>query len=198
MGKESIGTAAAGVLLVVGGIGDLVLSWLAATTATNAFGAVVLFIISFVVLGFVLFLLIGAVGFLFETDEEKRARAAFKAQQPPTASELGRIPLTRWRGLAMMTKAPFVGAHCNKCGAGWTLEGRVANTIADQQNLANRMIRGGTKMEQFGATFTPGASGRRIAAGNESERHDQDLATVLAMAACPKCRTITDVYLIKP
>jgi hypothetical protein len=51
-------------------------------------------------------------------------------------------------------------------------------------------------MEQFGATFTPFAAGRRIAAGNELNRLQQELSMTYRLCACPQCRSI-DVLLSK-
>lgn len=106
------------------------------------------------------------------------------------------IPLTKWRGLRFMTKADFVPAKCATCHHRYTIERDVANVVADQQGVANRMIRWGTRTEQLGATFTIGASGRRIAAGNESARQASLLRDVLSLASCPSCDSL-DVVLYK-
>lgn len=155
---------------------------------------------------FVIFFLISGVFFLaagmgivklFYGDplEEQRAAAAQPARPKP--EDEGWTSLRSWRGFVYMTKDPVIDAMCTRCDSEWEIEGKVANTIADSQNLANRMVRGGTKMEQFGATFTVGASGRRIAAGNESARQQQELTAVLSLASCPLRHGIDAVYLRK-
>jgi hypothetical protein len=105
------------------------------------------------------------------------------------------VPLGQWRGMRFMTRKPSVGAVCCSCGHEWSIASRVTNTLAQEQGLASRLVRGGTKLEQFGATFTPGASGRRIAAGNEAAHLDAELAGLLSRHACPRCRSV-DVHLL--
>lgn len=97
------------------------------------------------------------------------------------------VRLKDWRGLRFRTREDYVTAACWSCQHRYRIAGEVANTIADQQGAANRMIRWGTRTERLGAIFTPGASGRRIAAGNESARQQQFLSDVLSLAACPRC-----------
>jgi hypothetical protein len=116
--------------------------------------------------------------------------------RPPRAPVGERVPVDRWRGMRFMTHSNAVDVQCKRCGHTYTIAGKVANTIAEQQGLANRLIRWGTRTERLGATFTLGASGRRIAAGNEAERQDMELSAVLGMAACPKCGS-RDVVLYK-
>lgn len=97
------------------------------------------------------------------------------------------VPLNQWRGLLYMTRREKVSVRCNKCGCAYEIDGAAANTIAEQQGLASKLIRWGTRTEQFGATFTLGASGRRIAAGNESTRQSAELSWALALASCTRC-----------
>lgn len=106
------------------------------------------------------------------------------------------LPLDQWKGMSRMTRAQTVPAFCKTCGHDWALDSTVSNTIAQELGLAGRLQRGGTAMEQFGATFTPGASGRRIAAGNERQRMDNELVMLFTLAACPSCRG-TDILLAK-
>jgi hypothetical protein len=108
-------------------------------------------------------------------------------------SEAG-VPLLEWRGMKHMTRTPTVAAKCRTCGNEWLIESRVTNTLAQELGLGGRLSRRGTRMEQFGATFTLGASGRRIAAGNEAARQEEQLARLIAMHACRLCRSI-DVVL---
>lgn len=169
--------------------------WLA-STASSAFGAVVMFVIGAAVLGFVLILLLGMIGGQSSSVQYEPEAVSTNYAPQPTAST-HRVPLEKWRGVLMMTKAATVDAWCDRCDRRWVLEGKEANTIADAQGLSNRLIRGGTKLEQGGATFTAGASGRRIAAGNERERQERDLALVLSLAACPSCHQIDKVHLTK-
>ncbi|PRY42057.1 hypothetical protein LY71_1184 [Geodermatophilus tzadiensis] len=51
-------------------------------------------------------------------------------------------------------------------------------------------------MEQAGAAFTLGASGRRIAAGNELHRANTFLSNLYTLAACPKCQGV-DILMTK-
>lgn len=104
------------------------------------------------------------------------------------------VRLLDWRGMSRMTRRPTVEAHCNKCANTWSLDSTVANTIAQELGLGGRLQRRGTKLEQFGATFTAGASGRRIAAGNEAARQEAELVALFRLAACPACGG-TDVLL---
>ena len=104
------------------------------------------------------------------------------------------VPIGDWRGMRLMTRRAFVDAQCRRCGHHYQLPAAVANTVAQEQGLANRMIRWGTRTEQVGATFTMGASGRRIAAGNESARQTAQYAAVLNLAACPRCSNSDVVF----
>lgn len=97
------------------------------------------------------------------------------------------VHMSQWRGLIRMTQRDTVTARCNKCLRVYDLPGPVANTLASQQGLANRLVRWGTRTERLGATFTFGASGRRIAAGNEAARQDADLAATVFLVSCPRC-----------
>ncbi|WP_415839394.1 hypothetical protein [Nocardioides zeicaulis] len=131
-------------------------------------------------------------------DERAESRAiSEKARKEREAAKVALkvVPVARWRGLAYMTRAAEVRASCLRCGKEWNIEGKVANTIADTQNLGNRLIRGGTQTEQLGATFTPGASGRRIAAGLASERQQRELGAILRLALCPGCGQLDGVRL---
>jgi hypothetical protein len=117
------------------------------------------------------------------------------AQLQPLQSPSGDpVPIGDWRGMRLMTRRAFVDAQCRRCGHHYQLPAAVANTVAQEQGLANRMIRWGTRTEQVGATFTMGASGRRIAAGNESARQTAQYAAVLNLAACPRCSNSDVVF----
>lgn len=96
-----------------------------------------------------------------------------------------------------MTRREYVNAYCTLCASQWVLTSAVANTLAQEQGLSGRLQRRGTAMEQLGATFTPFVSGRRIAAGNEVARQQQNLAQLYQLAACPACGS-TDIMLSKP
>lgn len=97
------------------------------------------------------------------------------------------IPAAQWRGLLYMTKRDSVPARCHNCQGTYTIAGPVTNLLAQQQGVSSKLIRWGTQTEQLGATFTIGASGRRIAAGNEAERQNQELAAARSLVACPSC-----------
>ncbi|MFK5634255.1 hypothetical protein [Ornithinimicrobium sp. LYQ103] len=97
------------------------------------------------------------------------------------------IPVAQWRGLLCMTNRDTVSATCDNCQRAYEIAGPVANTVAQQQGVSSKLIRWGTQTEQLGATFTIGASGRRIAAGNEAERQKQQLAAARSLVACPRC-----------
>ncbi len=114
-------------------------------------------------------------------------------QRVPTGTP---VPLKKWRGLSHMTRQSSVDSRCNSCHAVYVVEGAAANAVADQQGFGSRMMRWGTRTEQLGATFTIGASGRRIAAGNESERLNAGLAAAHSLVSCPRCSS-TDVLLYK-
>lgn len=120
-------------------------------------------------------------------------RAVVSSSQPWRYADRG-VPLLDWRGMGRMTRRPSVPAYCRACSHEWMLEASVANTVAQEQGFAGRLQRRGTAMEQFGATFTVGASGRRIAAGNERERQQNELVDLYRMAACRRCGG-TDVLL---
>lgn len=104
------------------------------------------------------------------------------------------VRLLEWKGINKMTRRSAVEAHCNTCENSWSLDAAVANTIARELGLGGRLQRRGTAMEQFGATFTPFSSGRRIAAGNERDRQESQLVALFRLAACPACGG-TDVLL---
>ena len=106
----------------------------------------------------------------------------------PTGKE---IRLPDWKGMGVMTRETSVACRCLNCSARWAIEGALANTIASKQGLSARLIRSGTRLEQFGATFTPGAGNRRIAAGNEAERQQTELASLYRLAACVECGSIS-------
>lgn len=165
-----------------------------ASTANSGFGGVVLFLI---VLFFVGLILLAAAAGLSEWGKPSELRRAEAAAQLHAQSGARRVPLRQWRGLAYMTRASSVDAFCARCRQTWQLEGKMANTVAKAQGLGNRLVRGGTKMEQFGATFTAGASGRRIAAGNESQRQQSELAWALSLAMCPTCHQVDEVHLTR-
>lgn len=107
------------------------------------------------------------------------------------------VPLLEWKGLGKMTRQASIPAYCPACAHDWMLDSAIANTIAQEQGLGGKLQRSGTRMEQFGATFSPLSAGRRVAAGNESQRQAESLATLYALAACPRCRS-TAVLLAKP
>ncbi len=96
-----------------------------------------------------------------------------------------------------MTRRASVFAYCRACGHDWPLDSGVANTIADELGLSGRLRRRGTSMERWGATYTPLASGRRIPRTTRRIGCSWALATVLRMAACPRCRSL-DVLLAAP
>lgn len=111
----------------------------------------------------------------------------------PTGKE---VPLLEWKGRQVMTRNATVPCRCLSCGARWTIEGALANTIANELGLAGRLLRGSSRLEQFGGTFTLGGSSRRIAAGNEAERQQADLVALFSLAACVQCGS-TSVVLAK-
>ncbi len=115
-------------------------------------------------------------------------------KEPQPAGQ--KVALRQWRGLRYMTHSLNVNAQCNECGHTFAIPASVANTIADEQGLGNRLIRWGTRTERLGATFTMGASGRRIAAGNEAVRQEAGLSAVLSLATCKRCGS-RDVSLFK-
>lgn len=121
---------------------------------------------------------------------------AMPTARQPWAHRARAVKLTEWKGISRMTRADTVPAYCNACSHQWALDSAVANTIAQELGLAGRLQRRGLAMEQFGATFTPGASGRRIAAGNERQRMSQELTTLFKLAACPRCGG-TDILLAR-
>lgn len=106
------------------------------------------------------------------------------------------VPLLDWKGFKHMTRRPLVVACCRSCGNEWQIESKFTNTLAQELGLGGRLTRRGTRVEQFGATFTVGASGRRIAAGNEKERQEQALAQLMACHSCTTCGAI-DILLAK-
>lgn len=113
------------------------------------------------------------------------------AQQPTPESMWPQgavaIGMTEWRGMKRMTGRPVVPTRCEPCGHVWELESKIANTIASEQGFGGRLQRRGMRMEQLGASMTLGASGRRIAAGNELSRAEDKLVSLYLMAACPRC-----------
>jgi hypothetical protein len=106
------------------------------------------------------------------------------------------IPLAQWRGASKMTRKATVSCSCQQCGKQWDLDSKVTKAIADEQGAGGRLQRAGLEMEQTGATMTPGASGRRIAAGNELHRANTFLGNLYALAACPRCQSV-DVLVTK-
>lgn len=132
-----------------------------------------------------------------EIVEPTRSSSSTPRDAEPAPQPAGqKVPLREWRGTRLMTHSRNVAAQCTSCGHIYAVEGKVANTIADAQSVGNRLMRWGTRTERFGATFTLGASGRRIAAGNEAARQEAALGGVLALAACPRCSS-QDVTLFK-
>lgn len=142
-----------------------------------------------ILLGFVLLVAIAAAS---QTDA-KGASPAKPASQAPAQTA---FPLAQWRGMGKMTRNHAVFAACRRCGNQWRLDSKVSNTIAQEQGLGSRLQKTGLKLEQTGATFTLGASGRRIAAGNELDRANTALANLYSLAACPSCGS-WDVLLSK-
>lgn len=108
------------------------------------------------------------------------------------------IAVADWKGMRFQYASSDVLMLCGACGHKWSVSHEVANNLAAQQGLGQKLIRGGTRLERFGATFSPGSSGRRIAAGLESERHDEALERAHARVACPSCRDIAHVCLGQP
>ncbi|MGY2005306.1 hypothetical protein [Blastococcus sp. SYSU DS1024] len=98
--------------------------------------------------------------------------------------------------MSKMTRNDTVSSRCRKCSRQWQLDSKVSNAIAKEQSAGGRMQRAGLKMEQTGASFTMGASGRRIAAGNELHRANEFLTNLYTLAACPDCKSV-DVLLTK-
>ena len=105
------------------------------------------------------------------------------------------VPVSEWKGMRRMTRDPFIAAFCPECGNDWTLSSQVGNSLAQEQGLGGRLQRRGTAMEQFGASATPFASGRRIAAGNERARLNDTLSALYQAIACPHCGDIAHVRL---
>jgi hypothetical protein len=203
---DSIGTSAyrggrfTDVLLkALGGLAvivDVVLSVLVTKSGSSGFGAVIMFVILMLVFGLVLAAGIVGLEHLLTLPVYRQVRNPSGSSQASSA-EPAWVPLQQWRGMAATTQAVSVQASCGRCNRAWRLEREAANRIAGAQNLGKRMKRTGTKLEQTGATFTLGASGRRIAAGLESERLQRDLASALALAACPSCGKVDRVSLRK-
>lgn len=183
-----------GILLLVGAAACGV--WMATTSSAGVFGSIFLFIVGTLV-GLVpgAFLFLGACRLLQTPEQNALEKASARAAKD--ASQQRGVPIREWRGILCMTQSAVVAANCTRCNKAWNMEGQVANTIAEAQGLGNRLIRGGTKTEQLGATFTAGASGRRIAAGLESERQQRELAMVLGMGVCPSCGRLDGVHLRK-
>lgn len=135
-----------------------------------------------------------------EADWEDVWEASGSSGSEPVQSiwPAGAVPvaLSDWKGMKHMTRRDTVVARCQVCRDEWQLDSRYTNTLAQEQGLGGRMQRRGTKMEQFGATFSVGASGRRIAAGNEAARQEERLADLLLFHRCPGCGSL-DVVLAK-
>jgi len=127
---------------------------------------------------------------------ERRAQSRIPKRVWPFLDQS--TPLLEWRGMSRMTRAVSVPAYCGACEYDWSLESRIANTIAEELGLGGRLRRGGTSLERWGATFSPMSAGRRIAAGNEEERQLDQLARTLSLAACPRCRNVEAVRLAPP
>ena len=171
--------------------------WMASTSGSGVLGGIFLFAVGLLVGGAVGgFLFLGIDNVLKTPEQRSKEKDGAKQAQAHEVKDQ-RVPILQWRGLACMTRSESVTAYCSLCQYTWRLDGKVANSIAEAQGLANRLIRGGTKLEGFGATFTPGASGRRIAAGLESERHQRALGGILRLALCPSCRRLEGVHLRK-
>jgi len=98
--------------------------------------------------------------------------------------------------MGKMTCKDTVSCCCRRCSHQWQLDAAVSNAVANEQGLGGRMQRTSLKMEQTGASFTIGASGRRIAAGNELHRANEFLANLYTLAACPNCKSV-DILLTK-
>ncbi len=136
--------------------------------------------------------------------ERAKAAAAAKAKRDEAAAAAAAaraaantdVPLKEWRGMGKMTRKDTVPCRCSKCSHRWQLDSAVSNSIANEQGVGGRMQRAGLKMEQTGASFTMGASGRRIAAGNELHRANEFLSNLYILAACPNCNSV-DVLLTK-
>ncbi|MCW2785008.1 MAG: hypothetical protein JWP74_1525 [Marmoricola sp.] len=121
-------------------------------------------------------------GILARRDPQSYARAG--------SAKAGGIPLSEWRGVSRMTRSAQISCHCANCGNDWDLDGHIANTVADEQGLGQRLKRSGLRSEASGAAFTPFSSGRRIAAGLENQRLSTQLASALSLAACPVCASM--------
>lgn len=129
-------------------------------------------------------------GFSFTIDSERTTGTTWKYASSA-------VSLQDWKGMGKLTRQQWVPAYCSECRHDWSLDAHVANTIAQEQGLGGRLQRTGTKMEQFGATFSPMSAGRRVAAGNESARQREHLISLYRLASCPQCGS-TNVVLAKP
>lgn len=134
-----------------------------------------------------------------KSDVPRHAQATRRgpAQRREWAHIDSAVPLLDWKGISKLTTKPAVPSLCQSCGMEWMLAASVANELAQEQGLGGRMQRRGKAMEQFGATYSPFSSRRRIAAGNERQRMEESLQRLYRRAACPGCGS-TKILLAKP
>lgn len=138
---------------------------------------------------------LGAIGMFMRIADATRTQPApaAVASKPPVPTA---VPLKEWRGVGRMTRKDTVSCSCGTCGSDWKLDSRVSNALANEQGMGGRLQRAGLGMEQTGAKLTPGASGRRMAAGNELHRANEFIANLHTLAACPSCNSV-DILLTK-
>jgi len=117
------------------------------------------------------------------------AKQRYEGRQP-----VPNVPLAQWRGLKRMTKNRVL-CSCRTCQGRWSVQPEVANTLANEQGLGQRLVRRGTRLQHLGNQLTPGVGHLGMAGtGQQIDRDVAQLANAYSLLACPKCGSL-DVLL---
>lgn len=106
-----------------------------------------------------------------------------------------RIPVLEWKGRAYWTENA-VKAKCAACSRDYSISADVTNLLAQEQGMSGRLQRRGSRMERLGSRMS-GQQTRRIAAGQDIARQQQELRDLYMLCSCPSCGS-TNIMLAKP